>query len=132
MASSRVLLLLAAATLLFMASVVQVLSDDSPPPHPAPSLCAAEQCTNDYLSELAQCFPMFQGVPRPRNYDMEQCCQHVRDKPSAPDCLCLAFKLSDRDAFRGRAGFADYVNFVLINCEEPEAPGLACPAWPAL
>uniref|UniRef100_A0ACD5T817 Uncharacterized protein n=1 Tax=Avena sativa TaxID=4498 RepID=A0ACD5T817_AVESA len=130
MAFSRVLLFLAA--ILLSTASVQVRSDDGPPPLPAPSLCAAEQCTNDYLSDLAQCFPMFQGIPRPYRYDMEQCCRHVRDKPSAPECLCLAFKISDRDAFRGRDSFADYVNYVLINCEEPEAPGLACPAWPAL
>jgi hypothetical protein len=131
MVSSRVILLL--AVILLSMTSVQVRSDDSPPPPPAPPLSAggqcANDCTNDYLFQLERCFPLFTGIPRARNYNTEECCQHIRGKPSAAGCLCAAFRRNrSSDAFRRVSDFGNNIDYVFIVCDEDELPGLACPA----
>ncbi|XBH96036.1 hypothetical protein VPH35_086505 [Triticum aestivum] len=113
MASSRVPLLLFAAILVVAASV----QGQATAPAPAPS--AGGQCTPDYLSALGLCIDFRLGR-------RERCCRNVRGKPSAAECLCIAFKRA-LDV-PGRVDFAEDVNAVLLVCDEPQIPDLACPA----
>ena len=98
------------------------------PPAPAPS--AGGQCTPDYLSALGLCIDFRLGRVDLRGKNLanerERCCRNVRGKPSAAECLCIAFKRA-LDV-PGRVDFAEDVNAVLLVCDEPQIPDLACPA----
>uniref|UniRef100_A0A453M9X1 Bifunctional inhibitor/plant lipid transfer protein/seed storage helical domain-containing protein n=3 Tax=Triticinae TaxID=1648030 RepID=A0A453M9X1_AEGTS len=124
MATSRAPLLLLAAILAAAASV----QGQATPPAPAPS--AGGQCTPDYLSELGLCVDFRLGRVDLRGKNLaderERCCRNVRGKPSAAECLCTAFR--DAPDVSDRADFADDVNVVLLVCDQPQIPDLACPA----
>ncbi|EMS46720.1 hypothetical protein TRIUR3_21314 [Triticum urartu] len=123
-ASSRVPLLLFAAILAVAASVQGQATA------PAPAPFAGGQCTPDYLSALGLCIDFRLGrvdlCGKNLADERERCCRNVRGKPSATECLCTAFKRAPD--VPDRADFAEDVNTVLLVCDEPQIPDLACPA----
>ena len=123
MSPSHVLLILLVAIL---AAAASIRNQATTLAHRHPS--TSWQCTPDYLSSLERCVDLRLGRVDLRGLNLaderERCCRYVRGNQSAADCLCTAFRRAPN--VRNSTDFGEDINVVLLVCDQPQVPGLAC------